>query len=585
MIDPVATPSEQSDEPFERLLGELLDGEPTTDEIDALEALLVDSPERAGEASQRYAEHRLLLHLLGDRGSTAEDVMQAVRSEHQRQQSRRVNRIMRSVGEAVGEAVGRHSASRLAWGRWGLGAVAALVLAVGLLPLWKAAGDVDEPSVASVLLCEGCEWEGAGVVEEGQRLPAGTLALRTGLFVVRFEGGAEMALQGPAVARLSGPGAAELIEGNVTIRAPEEAAGFVLSTPSTSLEDLGTEFAVRVAGDGSTALDVLEGAVAVREPGKTDGPALIFEADKAVSIARDDAAVRPIERLGRPIASLIEAADPPVRWELTTAYEGFFYDEGTLPLRRSRRGKGWNGPWRRRSEGERQRGPQNTANELNIVHGQLNVTWPVPGGRHGHLELPAGHSVFLREMAEPIDLGRDATYYVSFMLRAEPSETTARHDEFRLTFRSSDEYWGDCVSLAVPARKGPRVLHGGGVGFRGRQTAAPGETLFCVAKIEAAASGEDVVSFRVISEDESLGALEPREWDVITRGFRSSASLETAVITSVGPASRLLDELRVGPSWRSVALVIQTGNSPVETAASDREQAAGNVPDEEAELE
>ena len=144
------------------------------------------------------------------------------------------------------------------------------------------------------MFAENCEWASSAQFAEGQPLPAGALSLRRGTAVVRFHGGAEAVLTGEVELELESPGSARLRHGDVVIRAEDGAAGFTLHTPTSELTDLGTEFAVKVARDGATELQVLEGEVAYAPNVKAAGA--VLDAGQAVRIGCTTAASKPADR-------------------------------------------------------------------------------------------------------------------------------------------------------------------------------------------------------------------------------------------------------------------------------------------------
>ena len=58
---------------------------------------------------------------------------------------------------------------------------------------------------------------------------------------------------------------------------------------------------------------------------------------------------------------------------------------------------------------------------------------------------------------------------------------------------------------------------------------------------------------RVYGEQDVLGYAEPATWHVVTRGVELDAHLDCVLLSSEGKTSRIVDELRIGPTWRSVA--------------------------------
>lgn len=540
---------------FDELLEALLDGEASAAEIAELGELLSQSSEKCQEACDRLAEHRLLclVHSPSDEQAAADAVM----TELTKLDEQQVDNIMASVTD-----LGTSKRIRRRWMPLIAAGIAVCVAAVSLGTLmFRPSAETAEsstPEVATLLLCQSCDWLGDEVLEEGQRIHAGELNLRSGFAILRFDGGAELIMRDKVSLNLISPGAAHLAHGEVVIRAPDEAAGFKLLTPASELLDLGTEFSVRVDQSGATELDVLEGEVSVRPLDAERSR--VLRAGHAVAVDHSRSEPREIAAKGKRFDTLVKEARPVSRWELTYAYEGFYYDAGQLPLSESHRGKGWKGTWRLRTVEEGYRLDQDLTDFLEIVHGQMNVTWPVPGGRLGMLRMPAGHVVRIREMQRPIDMSRNGTYYVSFMLRVPEPARFHPHDDFRLTFRSKADYRGTSISFGVPRHGPPRVQTGLGVGYRGRTPVPLDQSMLCIGKIMARKDGEDQLSFRIFGESDELIAMEPRDWDVVSRGLDLSAKLDLALITSVGHADRILDELRIGPTWRSVVPIIEVEN-------------------------
>ena len=69
--------------------------------------------------------------------------------------------------------------------------------------------------------------------------------------------------------------------------------------------------------------------------------------------------------------------------------------------------------------------------------------------------------------------------------------------------------------------------------------------------------GEDEVSFRVFAESDALTYAEPAVWHVVSRNLDLSAKLNLVLLTSTGTAPRIVDELRIGPTWRSVTPMLE----------------------------
>ncbi len=67
----------------------------------------------------------------------------------------------------------------------------------------------------------------------------------------------------------------------------------------------------------------------------------------------------------------------------------------------------------------------------------------------------------------------------------------------------------------------------------------------------------DVVYFRVYGEEDVLEYTEPSTWHVVTRDVDLNARLDLVLLSSECTTDRIIDELRIGPTWRSVAPIQQ----------------------------
>lgn len=446
---------------------------------------------------------------------------------------------------------------------------AVLVLLLGLLFALLKKPEQKPPStasaasprivVATLLFSEDCEWEG-NVFLEGERLAAGVLNLAGGVAVLRMDGGAEAVLTGPVRLELESAGSARLHSGEVVIRATDGAEGFTLHTPASEVVDLGTEFAVRVEPEGATEVHVLDGTVECRDEGATvQGD--ILAAGNAVRFDQAKSPPRSVELNATRFAEVIRRAKPRERRDLMRVYEGFHYEAGRYSPGDIVKGKGWAGPWRLRSELESERhGEPDSTSDMHIVHGKLNVAWPVPGGRLGMLEMPAGKTFRVRRMARPLDLSADEITYFSLMTY-EPDHSnrlrTRPNEGVRLTFRSSADYWGQALSFGLGQGQRPHIQNGIGYGARSSLSIPDEQSLLWIGKIVSRRNEEDQVSLRIYGQKDVLDFAEPAQWHVETRGLQHDAKLDLVLLTSQGASPRVVDELRIGPTWRSVVPIRQ----------------------------
>jgi len=559
----------------DELINAILDGEASRADVAELQSLIGDDAALAAQLADRIAEHRLLgvIHQPFDSPRCVDAVLDAVAQEERSVADAIVGKIP-DAAEHQREVTtpDRGLNSRRARQRTGMFTTALamlLLVAAGAWFLLEMAGNrhldstpvasaphaASQAALATLLLEENCRWTSGAAAGEGQRLAPGRVDLESGTAVLRFDGGAELVMVGPAAIDLQSAVRVLVQFGDVVVRATEGAEGFVVTTPTSEVVDLGTEFAVRVSRDGQTEVHVLEGEVSYRQ---IDAPP---ELVKILHVGEGVA----IDKNGRPRAvamnsprfkDYLRKMNPRSRVDLLTAYDGFNYSPGVLPLEQSTVGIGWAGPWRRRSRAE-QTLPADDASpdRLEIVHGQLNVTWPVPGGRMGMLKLPARSVYYVRPLKQSIKLDEDSVTYFSLMVR-ETQRVRGRtrpRERVRFTLRSLEDYYGQYISFGHGSGYQPRVQTGDGVLHSSPMVLPPEQTTLWIGKIVARAHGEDEISFRVYGEDDALGYAEPATWHVVTRGVDLDSHLDCVLLSSEGTTERLVDELRIGRTWRSVA--------------------------------
>ncbi len=419
---------------------------------------------------------------------------------------------------------------------------------------------VNEPgsnaTFATLVLADECQWDGKSPVE-GQRVGSGHLDLFAGFAVIRFDGGAEAALSGPVALQITGPASASLRRGEVVVRAENGAEGFRLSTPRGELIDLGTEFAVRVDDNGETELHVHEGEVAIGEDFLNQSGKIV-EAGDAVQLRENSEALSFLALDAPRFAELLSRAGPKERRDLMIAYEGFHTEPGVYAPSELDLGNGWTGPWRPRRDSEIQGHLTNASKEMTIAHSRMDMAWPIKGGKAGMLEMPRGSSVWIREMKKPLQTGKWSIRYFSFLVTEPDLEVGRMEDgkwernDLRFTLRSSEHYFGEALSIGWGREQQPRVSNGQGVTAKSLRRIPENATVFCVAKIMSRKNGNDRVHFRFYTAEDELDIVEPAEWDVTLDGIDLSADLDLLVLTSNSAEIRYVDEIRFGPSWRSV---------------------------------
>jgi hypothetical protein len=118
------------------------------------------------------------------------------------------------------------------------------------------------------------------------------LRLRSGQAVLQFDGGAEVGIVGPVVARATSAGYMRLEQGRLAAHVPPRAFGFTVETTAARLVDLGTDFSVDANNAGETRMVVSRGAVEVTALAELDGerkktnPSLRVTAGQAVTVSK-----------------------------------------------------------------------------------------------------------------------------------------------------------------------------------------------------------------------------------------------------------------------------------------------------------
>jgi len=104
----------------------------------------------------------------------------------------------------------------------------------------------------------------ASGLEAGRCLRDDSVVLRKGLARIQMDDGTSLLLEAPAELRLEADDQVFLIQGKVTAAVPPQAVGFTVRTPTASVVDYGTEFAVSCDQHAQTETHVLKGNVEVR---------------------------------------------------------------------------------------------------------------------------------------------------------------------------------------------------------------------------------------------------------------------------------------------------------------------------------
>ena len=532
---------------FDDLWTDYLEGKLGAAGISELQELLTSRPDLLDRALGLYEVHRALglLHQAKNPSLFARATADRIRSDREG-----------FVGSLKERLRGKPSPRRTPWAGYGLIAAATLVfswvihllISTPPLPALPSSGPV-----ATLVQSDKALWEPEGDLFAGRRLSPGPLRLSRGSAVLLFDSGAIVALHGPADFEIESRGSARLRHGRITVRADQDAIGFTVHTPAGEAVDLGTEFAVAVELSGATEIHVQQGEVAWgRKPGHP--PSHVLKSGQAMRFDPPNGAEdRSIAFSAQPLDDFLRRISYEVPPSRPTAFEDFEYDPGTHPPATASGGSGWAGPWRLRQGVEVTREPD-LSDQIRILPESLQGSWFPDPERGGALALPPGQSFLVRGLADPVDLGRDAVYYMSFLVRREPDAPPGSPGgpRFRLTLRSSQDYWGTSIALGLPISLRPAIEFHTGSSFVSPTELEVGATTLWVVKIVASRSGPDEIFLKVFKSSEALPRFEPAPWSIATGPFISDGRLDLIVVTGTGPATHVLDGLRVGRTWESV---------------------------------
>ncbi len=194
-----------------------------------------------------------------------------------------------------------------------LAMAACLVLAVGA-GWWLVNGRAGpeaparQPAVAWLVNAQNCTWSEE---EPSEDMRAGkVLKLERGLAEIRFACGARVVLEGPARLELLSGKAARLGRGKLTARVPRPATGFEVLSPQGKVIDLGTEFGVSVADNGTAEVYVFEGKVEAHATAGGKAGGLNLTQNQAARIASGE--VRPLDAGARADRFVRAIVPPPV---------------------------------------------------------------------------------------------------------------------------------------------------------------------------------------------------------------------------------------------------------------------------------
>ncbi|EMI42464.1 FecR domain-containing protein [Rhodopirellula sp. SWK7] len=404
----------------------------------------------------------------------------------------------------------------------------------------------DVENVMTVTFQEDAQWDDE--VEVGDVISFGRVRLRKGVARLNTVYGAVVILDArerPVLVQIGADRSLTVHEGTVFAKAYDQALGFTLRTPTTSVVDIGTEFAVSVEPSGQSDVTVLQGAVTWlpidRAPhfGRSmiaEGKSVRFKSasDNHGTLLEDtDAHMNDLREFTTRINSR-ENHEQPI------AHESFEYPLGVM--RKDEGGYGWAEPWFKHSL------PENPPNGVIRQGGYLiEPAWLQPSSpRYTVVSLA---SVSARSFIEPIDLGVDQDVYFSFVMRKRVIQSP-RDDRCGAGIALRSGFDVKRFGVSIDMRENLTLFSG--TEHSGGKTLKPDQTYLIVVKIMLRDDEPDHIFAKAYSESDPPAACEPTKWDVVGKPFSHDGVIDQVRLWSDATAIAAFDELRLGKSWSSV---------------------------------
>jgi hypothetical protein len=196
----------------------------------------------------------------------------------------------------AGPRAANSGARRLPRSRWRQsGWAAAVLLGAGALA-WLLHGrpspqPAPSATVATITAEVGAKWAENVSTNTGALPAAVPLKLTAGYAQLTFRDGGNIIVEAPAQFTVESARSMQLASGKLT--ATVAGGGFVVTTPGSTLTDLGTEFGVEVDGQKLTHLEVFKGRVRASIAANATTTSRVLTASQAVDIPASATAIRP----------------------------------------------------------------------------------------------------------------------------------------------------------------------------------------------------------------------------------------------------------------------------------------------------
>jgi hypothetical protein len=436
--------------------------------------------------------------------------------------------------------------------RWLPAAGIAALLAMTSIALWQSfrPGTTSIVEVAatkhfaSLVDLRDCRWKSPPGMAEDQRLTTGIIELESGIAIIDFDGGARLALQGPATLEPLGPKSARLHRGSATVRCDDGLYSFSLLTPTSTILDLGTEFGVAVEPDGTSEVHVLDGEVEIADPvGREHQGTMFLNTGETVLLTADGEN----QKLNASTKSWVrDYTTPADREAQSLPPEVFARDVFPVDLTGDKRfslGTGWKGAWWQATKGPK--GDHRFVPQAPLVKRD---------GKDGMALLVGGGVEVRRSLTEAIDPTKARTCYFGFSLhRINPTQRdkSGKLSEAMVLFRSSKDPTS-MLGMALSGRNHWVVTEPGGW-ERSEMPARGTGPYFVVAKVEFDPRRGNRVSMAGFEDIAGVPSEEPAQWEFVTRRQLAETTVPFDVIALQARQTAFkFGEFTLGNSWQAV---------------------------------
>lgn len=436
------------------------------------------------------------------------------------------------------------------WTRPAIAAAAVLLLGLGVWnvahrqPADASTGSVVLEEIATIADSRECRWKTNSSLPVEKRLTAGMLELESGVALIEFDGGAKLALQGPAKLELISSKLARLHEGNASVRCEHGVYSFSLQTPTSTVIDLGTEFGVAVESSGVSEVHVLDGEVEVADTTSKEQPNTSFLGVGETMILASNGENQRVDGSNRSwIRDYSTQADREAKVAAPRILARDPFPADLHVEKPFSSGIGWAGAWRQSSNGGKK--------------GQFHFASLEPLSK---LEQKDGTALMLgwgearRPLDQPIIPTKPRTVYLGLTLhRMDPNQRdkNGKLGEAAFFFRSSKDP-STMLGVALSGLNRWVVLEPGG--WERSDQPAPGDGPYCmVAKFEFHPRLGNKVSVAGFDLSQPIPSDEPEVWDLVSQRQLAKITVPLDVVALQARQTPFkFGEITLGNSWKSV---------------------------------